>query len=47
MASMAANTDVVNAIATEISRGVERAMDRWMSQFDSVLRDTSLTSLSG
>lgn len=45
MATIAANTDVVNVIATEMSRGVELAVDRWMAEFESVLMDSTLTSL--
>jgi hypothetical protein len=45
MASIATHTDVVDVIATEMSRGVERAVDRWMSQINDVLTDDSLTSL--
>ena len=45
MASIAVDADVVDVIATEMARGVERAVDRWMAQFESVLEDSSLTSL--
>jgi hypothetical protein len=45
MASAAVSADAVDIIAGEISRSVERAVDRWMAEFESVLMDSSLTSL--
>lgn len=37
--------NVVDVIASEMARGVERAVDCWMSQIEHVLTDTHLTSL--
>jgi hypothetical protein len=45
MASTAVSADAVDIIAGEISRSVERAVDRWMAEFENVLMDSSLTSL--
>jgi hypothetical protein len=45
LASTAVSADVVDIIAGEMSRNVERAVDRWMAEFESVLMDSSLTSL--
>ena len=45
MATTAVSADAVDIIAGEISRSVERAVDRWMSEFENVLTDSTLTSL--
>lgn len=37
--------NVVEVIASEMARGVERAVDCWMSQIDHALTDVHLTSL--
>ncbi len=37
--------DVLDVIASEISHGVERAVECWMSQIDQALNDAHLTSL--
>jgi len=38
-------TDLVNVIASEMSVGVERAVECWMSEIEQALTDTHLTSL--
>jgi hypothetical protein len=45
LASIAIPTDFVDAIASEMAIGVERAVDCWMSQIEAALTDTHLTSL--
>jgi hypothetical protein len=45
LATTAVSADAVDIIAGEISRSVERAVDRWMSEFENVLTDSTLTSL--
>ena len=45
MATTAVSADAVDIIAGEISRSVECAVDRWMSEFENVLMDSNLTSL--
>lgn len=37
--------DVLDVIASEMSYGVERAVECWMSQIDQALNDSHLTSL--
>jgi hypothetical protein len=37
--------NVVDVIASELARGVERAVDCWMSQIEQALTDAHLTSL--
>ena len=43
--SIPANSEFVAAVAEEMSRGIERAVDYWMSQFEQVLTSADLTSL--
>ena len=45
MASIATPTDLVDAIASEMAVGVERAVECWMSQIEHALTDVHLTSL--
>jgi len=45
LSSVAIPTDIVNVIASEMSCGVERAVDCWMSQIEKALTDVRLTSL--
>lgn len=45
MASIAIPTDLVDAIASEMAVGVERAVECWMSQIEQALTDVHLTSL--
>ena len=45
MASIATSTDLVDAIASEMAVGVERAVECWMSQIEHALTDVHLTSL--
>ena len=45
VASVAATTDFVNVIASEMANAVERAVDCWMSQVEHALTDTKLTTL--
>jgi hypothetical protein len=37
--------DVVDVIASEMARGVEQAVDCWMSQIEQAITDMHLTSL--
>lgn len=37
--------NVVDVIGSEMSRGVERAVDCWMSQIEQAITDAHLTSL--
>jgi hypothetical protein len=45
LATTAIPTDLVDLIAAEMSVGIERAVDCWMSQLDEVLSDVHLTTL--
>ena len=45
LATAAISRDVVNAIASEMVSGVERAVECWMSQIEVALTDAHLTSL--
>jgi len=45
MATAAVPREIVDVIADEMARGVERAVEYWMSQIEHSLSDTSLTSL--
>lgn len=45
MASAAMSGDVVEAIASEVALGVDRAVEWWMSQIEGSLNDPHLTSL--
>ena len=45
MATKAADQDLIRVIAEEMSFGVETAVERWMTQIDSALTDTQLTTL--
>jgi hypothetical protein len=45
LASLAIPTDFVDAIASEIADGVDRAVECWMSQIEQALTDIHLTSL--
>ena len=45
MATAAIPTDLVNVIASEMSVGVERAVECWMSEIEQALTDRHLTSL--
>ncbi len=40
-----AHHDFVQMIATEMSTCVDRAVERWMAEFDSALNDPRLTTL--
>lgn len=41
----APSENVVEVIASEMARGVERAVDCWMSQVEQAITDVHLTSL--
>ena len=41
----APSENVVEVIASEMARGVERAVDCWMSQIEQAITDVHLTSL--
>jgi hypothetical protein len=45
LSSLAIPTDIVDLIASEMTLGVERAVECWLSQIDHALNDTALTSL--
>ena len=45
MSTTFATTDLVNLFAAEMASGVERAVDCWLAQIESVLRDAHLTTL--
>ena len=45
MATTAIPTDLVNIIASEMSVGVDRAVECWMSEIEQALTDMHLTSL--
>jgi hypothetical protein len=45
MATKAADQDLSRVIAEEMSYGVETAAECWMTQIDSALTDTQLTTL--
>lgn len=45
MATTAIPTDLVDVIASEMSVGVERAVECWMSEIEQALTDIHLTSL--
>jgi len=45
MATIAAQQDLIRVIAEEMACGVETAVNCWMTQIDSVLSDTRLTTL--
>ncbi len=45
MATIAAHQDLIRVIAEEMACGVEAAVDCWMTQIDSALTDTRLTTL--
>jgi len=45
LASSAVRADIVDAIATEMAVGIERAVECWMSQVEEALTDIHLTSL--
>jgi hypothetical protein len=45
VATAAIPTDLVNVIASEMSVGVERAVECWMSEIEQALTDRHLTSL--
>jgi len=45
LATSAIPSEVVDAIASEMATGVERAVECWMSQVDQALSDMKLTSL--
>jgi hypothetical protein len=41
----ALSENIVDIIASEMARGVEKAVDLWMSQIEQALTDAQLTSL--
>jgi hypothetical protein len=45
LSSVAIPTDIVKVIASEMSAGVERAVECWMVQIEQALTDVRLTSL--
>ena len=45
MAILAAHQDLIRAISEEMAFGVETAVDCWMTQIDSALSDTRLTTV--
>ncbi len=45
MASAAAEKELLEAIAEQVTSCVDEAVKRWMAEFDSVLQDPHLTTL--
>jgi len=45
LATTAIPTDLINIIASEMSVGVDRAVECWMSEIEQALTDMHLTSL--
>ena len=45
MATVAAHQDLIRVIAEEMACGAETAVDCWMTQIDSALSDSRLTTL--
>ena len=45
MATTLLATDFVNVVATEMSHGVELAVERWLAQVERALTDRHLTTL--
>jgi hypothetical protein len=45
VASLAVSRDVVEAIAQEMFAGVDRAVEGWMAEIETVLDSTRLTTL--
>jgi hypothetical protein len=45
VATIAVKQDLIRVIAEEMAFGVETAVDCWMTQIDSALSDTRLTTL--
>jgi hypothetical protein len=45
MSAAAGNRDFVEMIALEMSSCVDRAVERWMAEFDSALNNPRLTTL--
>lgn len=45
MATIGVHQDLIRVIAEEMAFGVETAVDCWMTQIDSALSDTRLTTL--
>jgi len=45
MSATAVNRDFVEMIAVEMSSCVDRAVERWMAEFDSALNNPRLTTL--
>ncbi len=45
MAAATIDRDFVQMIASEMSNCVDRAVERWMAEFDSVLNNPRLTTL--
>ena len=44
MATTALNTDFIDIIASEMSSGVERAVERWLAQVEQILANEGNTS---
>lgn len=45
LASVATDRELIEAVVGEMHEGIERAVDYWMAQFESVLLDPYLTTL--
>jgi hypothetical protein len=45
MATTALNLDFVEAVASEMSAGIDRAVECWLAQIDQALSDNKLTTL--
>lgn len=40
-----ANRELIEAVAAEVSNGIDRALSFWMNQIEDVLHDSRLTTL--
>lgn len=40
-----ASRELIEAVASEVSTGIDRALNFWMDQIDDVLQDSRLTTL--
>jgi hypothetical protein len=45
MATAASNEDLINAVAAEMSAGIEWAVGAWITEIEAALDDSTLTTL--
>jgi hypothetical protein len=45
MATVASNEDLINAVAAEMSAGIQWAVGAWITEIEAALDDPSLTTL--